>query len=108
MYPGLLWDVSVCGLGACCLRSLHTHHDLEPAGACLGFSVTASELGPRTLSLSCLPLRITHGDGYKRLNKQHFEKQWLMFTVFEGSVGSPASPELSREEDPGLNPTKAS
>lgn len=29
--PGLLWDVSVCGLGACCLRPLHTHHDFEPA-----------------------------------------------------------------------------
>ncbi|EDL94025.1 F-box only protein 23, isoform CRA_e [Rattus norvegicus] len=29
--PSLLWDVSLCGLGACCLRPLHIHHDLEPA-----------------------------------------------------------------------------
>nr|XP_048303778.1 tetraspanin-17 isoform X2 [Myodes glareolus] len=46
---------------------------------------------------------ITHGDGYKLLNKQHLEKQWLILTISEGSVGSAAS-ELSRE-GPGLNPT---
>ncbi|CAO2596131.1 Tspan17 [Lemmus lemmus] len=46
---------------------------------------------------------ITHGDGYKLLNKQLLEKQWLILTISEGSVGSTAS-ELSRE-GPGLNPT---
>ncbi|XP_075825675.1 tetraspanin-17 isoform X3 [Microtus pennsylvanicus] len=45
----------------------------------------------------------THGDGYKLLNKQHLEKQWLILTISEGSVGSTAS-ELSME-GPGLNPT---
>ncbi|EDL94022.1 F-box only protein 23, isoform CRA_b, partial [Rattus norvegicus] len=49
---------------------------LNLPGAHLGLSVTASEMGPRILSvsLSRLPLRTTHGDGYERLNK-HFEKQ---------------------------------
>ncbi|XP_037061606.1 tetraspanin-17 isoform X3 [Peromyscus leucopus] len=46
---------------------------------------------------------ISHGGGYKLLNKRHFEKQWLILTIFEGSVGSAAS-ELSRE-GPGLHPT---
>lgn len=78
---------------------------LNLPGAHLGLSVTASEMGPRILSLSRLPLRSTHGDGYERLNKQHFENQWLKFTVFESSVGT-ASTEFSRE-DPGLDPTKA-
>ncbi|XP_040611947.1 tetraspanin-17 isoform X2 [Mesocricetus auratus] len=39
---------------------------------------------------------VPHGDGYKLLNKQHFEKPWLILTVFESSVGSTA-PEFPSE-----------
>lgn len=90
------------GLGACCFQPLLTHRNLEPARhtpwfQCPGFLKESKNF------LSPLPLRITHGDGYKLLNKQHLEKQWLILTISEGSVGSAAS-ELSRE-GPGLNPT---
>nr|AAR24072.1 gamma-hydroxybutyrate receptor [Rattus norvegicus] len=69
--PSLLWDVSLCGLGACCLRPLHIHHDLEPAWSSPWPQCHSLEMGPRILSvsLSRLPLRThTWQDGYERLN----------------------------------------
>lgn len=89
------------GLGVCCFQPLLTVI-LSPARRTPWFQCPGLLKESKNF-LSPLPLRSTHGDGYKLLNKQHLEKQWLILTISEGSVGSTAS-ELSRE-GPGLNPT---